>query len=84
MAASALSEITQEEKDWAYHLSYDRAEIDYKNEMELSREEGHAEGAHDKAIEGAKNLLANGISTEIIAQSLGLTLDEVNSIAAKK
>lgn len=79
-AGANMIEVSKDEIEWAYHLSYDRAEIDYKNNMELSREEGLAQGAHDKAIEGAKNLLANNVSAEIIAKSLGLPIEDVNAL----
>jgi predicted transposase/invertase (TIGR01784 family) len=40
------------------------------------REEGRQEGRREVIIEMAKNLLANGVSPEIIAKSSGLSLDE--------
>ena len=45
------------------------------------REDGYEEGAHDKAIESAKNFLKANIAPEIIAQCIGLPLEEVMQIA---
>ena len=81
MAASALREITQEEKEWAYHLSFDRAETDYKNELESWREEGIELGEHKAKIETARNMLLKNISAEIVAECTGLTPEEVAEIA---
>ena len=81
MAASALREITQEEKDWAYHLSFDRAETDYNNGLLTAREEGIEQGAHDKAIEAATNLLKMQVLTiEQIAQVTGLSIEELKTL----
>lgn len=47
-------------------------------EKEEAREEGFEQGAHDKAIESARNLLAmNVLTPEQISQATGLPLDEV-------
>ena len=43
-------------------------------------EEGRIEGAHNKAIESARNLYANGVSKDIIAKSLQMTMDELEEI----
>ena len=42
--------------------------------------QGLAQGAQQKAVEAAKNLWTNGVSQEIIAQSLGLPLAKVAEI----
>ena len=42
--------------------------------------EGLADGAHQKAVETAKNLKKNGISLELIANSVGLPLEEVSNL----
>ena len=39
-----------------------------------------AEGEHIAKIESAKNLLGNGVSPEIIAKSIGFTLEEVMAV----
>ena len=42
--------------------------------------QGLAQGAQQKAVEAAQNLWTNGVSQEIIAQSLGLPLAKVAEI----
>ena len=59
---------------------FDQEEYDRHRRAE-GREEGIAEGAHDKAIESARNLLAlNILTAEQIAQANGLSLEEVLSL----
>ena len=38
------------------------------------------EAAEEKAIEVARNLYANGVSVEIIAKSLNMTMEQVKEI----
>ena len=42
--------------------------------------EGLLEGAQQKTIEAAKNFYANGASIELIAKSLGMTVEQVQEI----
>ena len=65
------------------------AKYDYKMDIEVKQEEafqdgqeaGLAQGAHDKAIESARNLLSMNLGTpEQIAQATGLSLKEVISL----
>jgi predicted transposase/invertase (TIGR01784 family) len=42
-----------------------------------ARQEGRAEGEVKAKLEAARNFLANGVNAEIVAKSLGLTIDEV-------
>jgi predicted transposase/invertase (TIGR01784 family) len=43
-------------------------------------EKGMEEGAKAKAVEIAKNLLSRGVSSDIIAESSGLSPEEVRSL----
>jgi len=45
------------------------------------RAEVIAEGEHKKAVEDARNFLAEGISPEIIAKCTGLPIEEVQKLA---
>ena len=93
MAEKAYNEIkvTEEERAWAYHLSMDRAEIDYRNELLLgieeasrkARENGLKEGKEEKAIESAKKMLADNLALEKIAQYTGLPLKKIEELAAE-
>ena len=87
VALKAYMKIAAEERAWAYHLSMDRAETDYRNEMMLgkqkAREEGKEEGERAKALSTARNMLEMGLGTpEQIAQATGLTLENVEKLAA--
>ena len=53
--------------------------IYYRVDFDI-REEGRLEGAQQKAIETANNLYANGVSIEIIAKSLGMTEEQIESL----
>ena len=93
MATRAYGKITDEERAWAYHLSMDRAEIDYKNEMMLARQAGEKRGIRKGKKEGitlgekkarketAKRMIALGkYSMEEIAEISGLTLEEMRKL----
>ena len=64
------------------------AKYDYKMDIavkqEEAREEGIAigmqEGAQQKALELAKSFYSNGASVELIAKSLGMTVEQVEKI----
>ena len=45
-----------------------------------AREDGLAEGANNKAIETAKKMLENELSTDLIVKCTGLPLEEVNKL----
>ena len=47
-------------------------------------EKGMEKGRKDSAIEIARNLLANGVSPEIVAASTGLNLDEMADLSQDK
>ncbi|MBO4629836.1 MAG: hypothetical protein J5687_07810 [Treponema sp.] len=48
---------------------------------EAGREEGLIEGAHNKAVENAKNLLKEGDSPEKVSRCIGLPLEEIKKLA---
>lgn len=56
------------------------AKYDYKMDIAVKKEEAYQDGQQDKAVEVARNLLANGVSKEIIAKSLNMTLEQVEEI----
>ena len=57
------------------------AKYDYKMDIAVKQEEAYEDGAHDKAVENAKNFLKEGDSPEKIARCIGLSLEEVQKIA---
>ena len=48
--------------------------------LEKGREEGLQAGAKQNAIENARNFKAAGIDASVIAQCIGLTLEEVEKL----
>ena len=67
------------------------AKYDYKMDIAVKQEEAYEDGlnagiekgAREKAIKNAKNLLKEGISEETIARCVGLSLEEVQKLAAE-
>ncbi len=51
--------------------------------LEAGRAEGRAEGEREKAYEIARNLLKMGVPTATIAQASGLTLQDIEALAAE-
>ena len=94
MALRAYNRISEEERAWAYHLSMDRAEADYKNGLRRARRKGREdalkearkearEETHKAREQTARNMLAMGLGTpEQIAQATDLPLAEVEKLAA--
>ena len=64
----------------AYKNALDKAEQLKKNDIAWAREDGIAEGEHQKAIDTAKKLLKKNLSIEDIAECTGLTTKEVKSL----
>ena len=99
MALNTAIRLSAEERAWAYHLSMDRAKADYRNGIKYARldaleegrkegekrgrEESRAEGREEKALETARNMLADGLMPEKIAQYTGLPLADVEQLAAQ-
>ena len=67
------------------------AKYDYKMDIAVKQEEAYEDGmnagiekgARETAIKNAKNLLKEGISEETIARCVGLSLEEVQKLAAE-
>lgn len=78
MAMNACREISAEQRAWIYHMSVDRAETDYKNEIMLAREDGERQGLEKTA----RNMLARNYPVADIAEVTGLPLSEVETLAA--
>ena len=58
-----------------------RQEYRFMSGFEMdAREEGRSEGAYQKSLETAKNLLGLGLSVESIAQATGLSKEEVEAL----
>ena len=86
-ALKTYMRIAAEERAFAWHLSTDRAEADYRNGLilaeERGREDGEKKGRKETRLETARNMLAMGLGTPVqIAQVTGLPLAEVEKLAA--
>ena len=86
-ALKTYMRIAAEERAWAYHLSTDRAEADYWNGIRLAkqagREEGREEGRKDGQNKTARNMLADKLPPEKIAQYTGLSVEDIRALAAE-
>jgi predicted transposase/invertase (TIGR01784 family) len=80
MALKAYMRIAAEERAWAYHLSTDRAEADYRNGLILAEEKGERK----RALSSARNMLADGLPTEKISRYTGLPLEDVEGLASER
>ena len=56
------------------------AELRLREAIKASKAEGIVEGEHEKAIQIARNLKEMGIEIEKIAQSTGLSTNDIESI----
>ena len=76
-----LSRLTEKaKKTTEYKRQFMEWERQKAYEFRRGKAEGIAEGARQKAVEGARNFYSNGVSVEIIAKSLGMTIEQVEDI----
>ena len=97
-AKTIIKRMSEEESNWFREFSRDTAMRDYNESMSIAKKEGlaqglaqgmaqgMAEGERKKAVEAARSLSANGVSIDIIAKSLNMTIEEATEIVcdAKK
>ena len=85
-AKTIIKRMSEEESNWFREFSRDTAMRDYNESMSIAKKEGMAEGERKKAVEIARSLSANGVSIDIIAKSLNMTIEEATKIVcdAKK
>ena len=92
MAVTVLKNISQEEMNWYHETRYWMHVSDERTMKHAAWErgvnqgiaQGKKEGAHENAIESAKNFLKMNILTvEQIAQGTGLSVAEVQELAAQ-
>jgi len=75
MAGALLMEISQDEHQRAKYRSRRMFETDMSSNILTAEERGE----NRKALEGARNLKAEGIPHIVISEALGLTLTEVET-----
>ncbi len=83
MAADFIvTTMSKEDAAWFRQNSIDTARRDYNTGMENALKRGLERGAHQKAVEAVRNLLAMHILTnEQIAQAEGISLEEVQALS---
>jgi len=80
-AMTTLEILSQsEEARWRYEARQ-KFLRDQASMLEGAREEGRAEGRAEGKEEVARNLLAMGISVEVIAKATGLSIDQIRALA---
>ena len=52
----------------------------YRKGLAEGEAKGKAEGAHEKAVSTARNMLNEGILSEVVAKCTGLSLEEVKAL----
>lgn len=78
MAYNTLNKMSESQEAWLMQTAQLIAKKDYMTQMEYSRQEGLAEGAHKNQIQVAKNLISMKVLTdEQICQASGLTIEEL-------
>lgn len=64
-----------------YRVELGRKMAAEKEGIERGRQEGMQEGMHQKSLAIAKVLLEKGLSVELVAESTGLSVDEIKKLA---
>ena len=93
MANTLLNTLSRDEKEWYRQLAYEEGEIEYGARMAsateagltkgiaIGEERGRAEGSRAAKLEAARNLISlHFLTDEQIAQTVGLSLDEIQKI----
>ena len=82
----AGSKYTKDLKEYvsdAKHNSQWRVQyMTWERQQAYAFENGRIKGDQERAFEAAKNLYANGVSVDIIAKSLGMTLEQIKEIVS--
>ena len=82
MAETLLNTMSRDQQEWENQIGYERFVRDCISRENNAYRKGEKEGASQKAIEAAENLLRMGLGTyEQIAQAQGLPLEKVQEIA---
>ena len=80
MAQALLKTMSRDQQEWENQYGYERFVHDCISREKYAFFRGEEQGAHDKAVETARNALAMGLSVEQVAQITGLSLDEVKAL----
>ncbi len=80
-----VAHLTEDAKrNLEYKRQYMEWEVQKAYEFRRGKEEGIQEGTHTAKIEDARSFYANGVSVELIAKSMGMTIEQVKEIVAEE
>jgi len=77
MALETLSNITQDEIEYARLCNLIKSELDLQSREAEARHEGLEQGIEQEKLIIAKNLLAKGSTFEFVSEITGLSIDEI-------
>jgi len=80
MAVETLSNITQDEVEYARMCNLIKSQLDYQCGMVEARRSGREEGREEEKLIIAKNLLAEGSTPEFVHRITGLSLEEIKEL----
>lgn len=80
MAGNLLMSISQDERERAVFRSRRMYQTDMESNIATAEDRGRKEGALDKALAIAKNLLSRNMPIDQIVEITGLTLEELESL----
>jgi len=80
MAVETLSNITQDDVEYARMTTLIKSQLDYQSGMFEARQSGIEEGREEEKLIIAKNLLSEGSTPEFVQRITGLSLDEIEEI----
>ena len=82
-AKTALTDISEDERNWWIQNSYDIARRDREEEMQNTLARGRAEGEQKAKLEMAKLMLANNMPLADIVTYTGLSEEVIRSQCSK-
>jgi predicted transposase/invertase (TIGR01784 family) len=80
MAANTLTNITQDEIEYARMTTLIKSEVDYRSGMVGARREGLKEGRNEAGLEIALNLKGMGLSISQISEGTGLSEEIISQL----
>ena len=79
-AYNTLQVISQDEQKRVEYEAREKALRDYNQGMLEAEERGRETGEYEKAIQIARNMIAIGLPTNIITQTTGLSIAQIESL----
>jgi predicted transposase/invertase (TIGR01784 family) len=77
MAYDLLTSISQNEDERARFRARRKFQMDLEHNRIVSSEEGERKGWNDGKLELARNLLASGVSLELLVKNTGFSPEEI-------